>query len=131
MELAVEIDKEDASLQVRADASAVEQILFNLVDNACKYAASASDRHIHLRAGRTAQGAFLSVCDHGQGISAKEAPRLFRPFRKSAHDAANSAPGVGLGLALSRRLARQMGGDLRINPNVPEGACFVLTLPPG
>jgi len=55
--------------------------------------------------------------------------RLFRPFSKSAHDAAHSAPGVGLGLALSRRLARALGGDLRLQTNGPEGACFALMLP--
>jgi C4-dicarboxylate-specific signal transduction histidine kinase len=54
--------------------------------------------------------------------------RLFRPFCESARDAANSAPGVGLGLALSRRLARSMGGDLRLNEDYKGGANFVLTL---
>jgi len=55
--------------------------------------------------------------------------RLFRPFSKSAHDAAQSAPGVGLGLALSRRLARALGGDLRLDENGPLGASFSLTIP--
>jgi signal transduction histidine kinase len=54
---------------------------------------------------------------------------MFRPFSKSAHEAAHTAPGVGLGLALSRRLARDMGGELRLDENVTDGACFVLTLP--
>jgi signal transduction histidine kinase len=64
-------------------------------------------------------------------ISEREQKRLFPPFRrfrKSAHDAANSAPGVGLGLALSRRLARDMRGDLRWKRTGADGACFVLTL---
>jgi signal transduction histidine kinase len=56
------------------------------------------------------------------------ANKLFQPFRKSAQAAANSAPGVGLGLALSRRLARGMGGDLR-HEGCEGGSCFVLTLP--
>ena len=129
MELVVELSEPGASRAVRADATAVEQILFNLVDNACKYAATADDRRIHLRLAASATAAQLSVCDHGPGIAREEARRLFRPFRKSARDAANSAPGVGLGLALSRRLARQMHGDLTLDTNTPEGACFVLTLP--
>jgi C4-dicarboxylate-specific signal transduction histidine kinase len=54
---------------------------------------------------------------------------LFHPFKKSVQDAANSAPGLGLGLALSRRLARSMGGDLRVDRAVADGAAFVLTLP--
>jgi signal transduction histidine kinase len=116
-----------AAVLVRADPSAVEQILFNLVDNACKYAATASDRRIHLAAGTAGGRAVLKVCDHGPGISPADARRLFRPFSKSARDAANSAPGVGLGLALSRRLAREMGGDLVLAP-ADGGACFVLSL---
>jgi len=70
----------------------------------------------------------VRVRDHGPGIPADESGRLFRPFRKSARDAANSAPGVGLGLALSRRLARRMGGDLVVDHSVPDGACLRLTL---
>jgi signal transduction histidine kinase len=57
------------------------------------------------------------------------ARRLFKPFAKSAEEAAVSAPGVGLGLALSRRLARAMGGELILDPAVKDGACFVLRLP--
>jgi signal transduction histidine kinase len=55
--------------------------------------------------------------------------RLFQPFRKSARDAANSASGIGLGLALSRRLARQLDGELALEDGDARGACFVLNLP--
>jgi len=129
MELVVDVEDDAASLSVRADASAVEHILFNLVDNACKYAASASNRAIHVEAGRKANQAMVSVRDHGPGVTKRDTPRLFRPFCKSARDAANSKPGVGLGLALSRRLARSMGGDLRLDESITDGAAFVLTLP--
>jgi signal transduction histidine kinase len=101
----------------------------NLVDNACKYASRAADRRIHLRA-RVADGrAELAVCDHGPGVPSEDLGRLFQAFSKSAHQAAASAPGIGLGLALSRRLARDMGGDLRLEAAPGEGACFVLSLP--
>lgn len=129
MELVVANGEGTEVTSVRTDPSAVEQILFNLVDNACKYAASASDRIIHLGIGRRGRFATLRIRDHGPGISDKDAKRLFRPFCKSAHDAANSAPGVGLGLALSRRLARSMGADLHHDRSVRDGAAFVLTLP--
>ncbi|MEW6251794.1 MAG: HAMP domain-containing sensor histidine kinase, partial [Planctomycetota bacterium] len=111
---------------VRADPGAVEQILFNLVDNACKYAARATDRRIHLRLSPASGGddVEIAVCDHGPGLGPGEVRTLFRPFQKSARDAANSAPGVGLGLALSRRLAGAMRGDLRLEP-ADGGACFV------
>jgi len=108
----------------------VEQILFNLVDNACKYAApGAAEKIIHLDALPGGKFAMLRVRDHGQGISEQGARTLFQPFSKSAHEAAHSAPGVGLGLALCRRLSRSMGGDLRLDRLVKGGACFVLTLP--
>ena len=114
---------------VRADTSAVERILFNLVDNACKYACSSSDKRIHLVIDRDGRFARLRVWDHGPGVSSEQIPSLFRPFSKSAHAAAHSAPGVGLGLALSRRLASRMGGELALDRSFRRGACFVLTLP--
>ncbi len=119
-----------STVSVRADASATEQILFNLVDNACKYAARSQNRRIEVTA--RDRGAEPGVCvrDHGPGLSPDQQRRLFRPFSKSAGEAAQSAPGVGLGLALSRRLAREMGGDLRLIAEEGEGACFLLTLPP-
>jgi len=120
-------DTTDAA-KVRADPGAVDQILFNLVDNACKYAASAENREIRISAERSEDILRLRVRDHGPGIPKPEARRLFEPFRKSAHDAAHSAPGVGLGLALSRRLARRLGGNLTCVQIAGPGACFELTL---
>jgi len=129
MSLLVESEDESAAMSVRIDASAVEQILFNLVDNACKYSSSASSKVIHLEADRNGSVAVLRVRDHGPGVAGKDVKRIFRPFCKSARDAANSAPGVGLGLALSRRLARSMGGNLDLARDCEPGACFVLSLP--
>ncbi len=129
--LVEDVDERAAATVVRVDVSAVEQILFNLVDNACKYAApGATERVIHLEV-LPEQGKFalLRVRDHGQGISAAGARRLFQPFSKSAAEAAHTAPGVGLGLALCRRLSRSLGGDLRLASSPGGGASFVLSLP--
>ena len=131
MSLVIEADDDVLKTSIRVDLSALEQVLFNLIDNACKYAASATDRRLHLHTGIKGTHTVFKVKDHGPGIAKKEIRRLFRPFCKSARDAAGSAPGVGLGLSLSRRLAREMGGDLFLDGNSPEGACFVLTLPLG
>jgi signal transduction histidine kinase len=128
MELLVEADDAVRETAVEANPSAVEQVLFNLVDNACKYASGAADKRIHLVAERNGRAVRLTVRDHGPGVNRPMARRLFRPFSKTAHEAANSAPGVGLGLALSKRLARDMGGKLQVE-ECRDGACFVLTLP--
>ena len=128
MTLALEASAGIRELALEPDPAAVEQILFNLVDNAAKYAAEAADRRIHLSAG-TSHGALeLRVSDHGPGIEPAAAARLFRPFARSAQAAAGNAPGVGLGLALSRRLARALGGELRLDLAGRSGTSFVLRL---
>jgi len=129
MSLSVHTTDDAKNILVSADISSVEQILLNLVDNACKYAVSAENRTIHLNAFCTDNKAILQVTDHGPGIPKSEVKNIFKPFHKSAKDAANSAPGVGLGLALSRRLARNMNGDLRLNNKTTKGASFEITLP--
>ena len=129
MELAVSTDECAQNAIVRCDASAVEQILFNLVDNACKYAAAAEDKTISLDARIAEARLCLRVRDQGPGLPAEQRRRLFQPFRKSADEAARTAPGVGLGLSLSRRLARDMGGELALDATTATGTAFVLTLP--
>jgi signal transduction histidine kinase len=117
------------SASVRMDVSTVEQILFNLVDNACKYATAAGSGHLELAVEATPSVGLVRVRDHGPGIAPDRVRRLFQPFNKSANEAAVSAPGIGLGLALSRRLARSLGGDLLHETPPDGGACFVLRLP--
>lgn len=114
---------------VHADASAIERILVNLVDNACKYAAGADDKRVHVECTAEAGSVSLHVRDYGPGLSDSEKKRMFQPFSKSDSDAANSAPGVGLGLSLCRQLARSMGGELRLDDGDAAGAQFVLRLP--
>jgi len=128
MRLVVEEGETWNNTRVRASLSAVEQIIFNLVDNACKYASRSTDRRIHLEADCAGKRVILRVRDHGPGIPRGDARRLFKPFSKSSQEAADSAPGVGLGLALCRRLARNLGGNLTLDPKAQDGACFILAL---
>ncbi len=114
---------------LRVDSDAVGQVLFNLVDNACKYAAGASDRTIHLKAGRRDGRLALCVRDHGPGVPASCVRSIFAPFDRGHRDAADPVPGVGLGLALARGLARDLGGDLVCSAEAEGGACFRFTLP--
>jgi signal transduction histidine kinase len=129
MKLDLELAEADRNLSVATDAAAVEQILFNLVDNACKYAAAANDKQIQVSLVAQPRSVQLVVRDHGPGISVAGRKKLFQPFSKSVHEAASTAPGVGLGLALSRRLAAELGGRLELQSPPDGGAAFVLTLP--
>jgi signal transduction histidine kinase len=125
--LNVEASPEISAQPVRVDLASAEQILLNLVDNACKYAPNPAQPTLHLATALRGRRAVLRLHDHGPGIEPRERRRIFRTFHRSAARAAGSAPGVGLGLALSRRLARQMGGDLRLAGS-EEGASFELRL---
>ncbi len=126
LELTGEAEARDQS--VRADASGLEQILLNLVDNACKYASRCGRKELELHLSVSEGQARVSLRDYGPGIAESFRPKLFRPFGKSADEAASSAPGIGLGLALSRRLARNMGGDLHLDTRWKQGAGFTVTL---
>ena len=116
------------ALRVRVDSAAVEHILFNLIDNAAKYASSGKPPVVVIKVHVVGTSLELTVSDHGPGIPVSEHRRIFRAFHKSAREAAESQPGVGLGLALSRRLAKSLGGGLEC-VNFKQGACFVLRLP--
>jgi len=128
MSLHMPLDEPAAAETLRADATAIEHILFNLVDNAAKYAAG-STLPVEISVARDGGNIRVRVADHGPGIPPEEHRRIFRAFHKSAREAAESRPGVGLGLALSRRLARGMGGDLVCAETPGGGATFTLTLP--
>jgi signal transduction histidine kinase len=128
MECIVELNPKTAEQEFTTDTAVVEQILFNLVDNAAKYARNAADRRIHVEANRNGQYVKLIVRDHGPGIGHEAAERT-QAFEKSAQESAETAPGVGLGLALCRRLARQLGGRLDVAKANGEGAEVTLMLP--
>lgn len=131
MTLAVEFAGDGARDAVLAtDADAVGQVLFNLVDNAAKYARGAADPVVRLEVARRGETIELRVCDRGPGIAAQHRQRVFVPFDRGAVPASsNDVPGVGLGLPLARGLARDLGGDLRLADAAGGGACFVLELP--
>lgn len=130
-DLEVQVKSQDNAMfaDVEVDTLAVEQILFNLTDNACKYAAPDCDpRELHLTIEQQGDWVSLSFRDFGPGLPKSQKKRLFQPFSKSATEAAHSAPGVGLGLALSRRLAREIGGDLIYRVPQGRGVAFELRL---
>ncbi len=113
---------------VDVDPAVVGQILFNLVDNACKYARDAAQRSIELTAAEKDGVVALRVRDHGPGLAPDRTRAAFTPFERAGRPAGDTVPGIGLGLALSRALARDLGGDLDLE-RADGGASFVLTLP--
>ncbi|MEE2827191.1 MAG: HAMP domain-containing sensor histidine kinase, partial [Planctomycetota bacterium] len=129
MQIKVDLDPSCVAAKVLTDPAAVEQILFNLVDNACKYAGQDSLNEIEICGRAVDRYLRIRISDQGPGIPADKIRYLFRPFSKSVHDPANTAPGVGLGLALCRQLARALGGELEYDATCPAGASFLLSLP--
>ncbi len=102
------------------------------MDNATKYgrpSKGGGEIMIHV-ASKSGKRVDLEVADQGPGFTAAARKRLFQPFSKSATEAAHSQPGVGLGLALCRRLARdELHGDLVLERTGPDGTVFRLELP--
>jgi signal transduction histidine kinase len=128
-ELAVEDGLGDGAVVV-TDAELVQQVLGNLIDNACKYSRDAADPRVCLRARRAGPARLvLEVEDRGPGVAPRERRAIFRPFRRGRGVDA-TAGGVGLGLALAERWAGLLGGRLTLHPGAGgAGACFRLELP--
>ncbi|MEO0033179.1 MAG: hypothetical protein RIS94_2937 [Pseudomonadota bacterium] len=102
----------------------VLQVLLNLVSNAIRYAPARSA--VVLATGTEGGTAWISVADEGEGLTGDQAERVFEKFERLGR---TGDGGSGLGLYISRRLARAMGGDLNVASTPGEGACFVLSLP--
>ncbi|HTK76584.1 MAG TPA: HAMP domain-containing sensor histidine kinase [Gemmataceae bacterium] len=126
-ELIVEVTP-GCGVEVTTDPQLVEQILGNLIDNACKYSRGATDNRVWLRARRDGRSVLLEVEDRGPGVPPRERRLIFRAFRRG-RQADVTAGGVGLGLALAVRWARLLGGRLHVQPGAGDvGACFQLRL---
>jgi signal transduction histidine kinase len=119
----------NAALPVRAAPEALLQVLGNLLDNAAKY--SPDPTPIRLEATRSGALAVLAVEDAGPGVPPGERERIFERFTQLDSGATRRAGGVGLGLYIARRLARDQDGELLLTDPTPpgHGARFELRLP--
>lgn len=116
-----------APLTLTTDRDALEQIVLNLLDNACKYAADGHDLTVTLTP--STPGATLEVADRGPGIPPSHRERIFEKFHRIDDSLTAARPGTGLGLAIARQLARGLGGDLTCAERPGGGTRFLLTLP--
>jgi signal transduction histidine kinase len=121
-QITLEIERIAASTVVLADHERLRQILVNLVGNAIKFTEPGGI--VRLRATLDDGAAVVEVEDTGIGIPRDSLETIFRPFTQL-----RSEGGAGLGLAISRDMARGMGGELSVTSTVGEGSCFALRLP--
>lgn len=113
---------------VWADADRLRQILLNLVMNAVKYATGTGGQ-ITLSVTSTAHAVAIHVSDNGPGIPGDKLAAIFEPFVQLTSELTDRRGGVGLGLAISRELARKMRGDLTVESTVGVGSRFTVELP--
>jgi signal transduction histidine kinase len=122
----VVLDTPAVELTARLDEDAALRILGNLLDNAEKYGRGPEARTVRVSVDQRGDRVEIAVADAGPGVVERQRARLFRPFWRGV--AGDGPAGLGLGLALSRSLARAMGGDLLYRPTPGGGATFVLSL---
>jgi signal transduction histidine kinase len=115
-----------APLAILADPTAAREIVFNLLSNAARY--SEKGAHIEVSVLLDAGMAEVVVRNHGSGVTPGDTERVFEKYRRGDD---SRTPGVGLGLFISRGLARAHGGDLTVRPAAREGSEFHLRLPVG
>jgi nitrogen-specific signal transduction histidine kinase len=122
--ITIQLPPEDEKLEAIGEFRRVLQIVLNLVGNAIRYAPDASRISIEIQ--KQAGNAALMVADEGKGVPIEDRERVFEKFERLGR---SGDGGSGLGLYISRRLARAMGGDLVVESAPGGGALFRLTLP--
>ena len=116
-----------SDMVVHADADKARQILLNLLANALKF--TPRQGSISVVGDRAGSFVRITVSDSGIGVPEDQLEQIFEPFVQAKRALASHDGGVGLGLAISRQLARAMRGDLTVVSTVDVGSAFTLTLP--
>jgi len=124
----VERSVAEPGLTVRGDATQLEQLLRNLIDNALKY--GAPDTPVSVAVTRQGQDkACLAVADRGPGIPPEHLPHLTRRFYRTDPGRSRASGGTGLGLAIVKHIVERHQGELDISSTVGEGTTVAVTLP--
>jgi signal transduction histidine kinase len=113
---------------LHTDQTKLRQILLNLLSNACKFTANGTVT-VQLSHGEGAEAFEVAVRDTGIGMTPEQLERLFQPFTQADASTTRRYGGTGLGLAVSRRFAQMMGGDITVASRAGEGSTFTLRLP--
>ncbi|MDQ3515887.1 MAG: HAMP domain-containing histidine kinase, partial [Gemmatimonadota bacterium] len=111
---------------MRTDPMKVRQMIVNLLTNAVKFTETGT---VSVRVATSGESVEITVHDTGIGISAEHIDKVFDPFWQVEQKATRRAGGTGLGLTVTRRLARLLGGDVSVASSVGEGTTFVITIP--
>lgn len=111
---------------IKVDKVKLQQVLFNLLDNAAKY--SPENTEIRLTVRKDGDNVLVGVSDKGQGISAEDQAKLFEPFERLSENP-NRATGLGLGLVVCRHLIEAHGGKIWVDSTPGRGTTFWFTLP--
>lgn len=125
--IVLEIGETDDQAVAWADAARVQQILLNLLSNAVKFTPAGGT--VTMACSTTPEHVRISVTDTGPGIPEESQQSIFEPFVQLGRTLTTSHEGVGLGLAISRDLARAINGDLTVASEGDHGSTFTLTLP--
>ncbi len=115
----VVIEATEEVTEAHADARLVRRLLYNLLENACKY--SEADSPIRVRIGGDPGVVFVKVADSGIGIEPQDLPHVFEPFFRSDRSRTRATGGTGLGLALVKRIADVHGGHVAIQSQPGRG----------
>ena len=118
----------DPSLAAEADSEKLRQILLNLVSNAIRYTGPGGRVTLSADAMDESRVA-ITVTDSGIGIPEESLEQIFEPFVQLDRSLTRVRDGIGLGLSISRDLARGMGGDLTVESRLAEGSRFSIILP--
>ena len=126
----VEVRCDPAVGEMRADLTKVRQALFNLLSNACKFTERGTvSLAVRQEAGDGGGVVVFDVSDTGIGMTEEQLGRLFQEFSQAEVSTSRRYGGTGLGLALSRRLCRLMGGDVTVTSEPGRGSTFTIRLP--
>jgi PAS domain S-box-containing protein len=122
------IDIEDNLPQIEIDPARIEQVLINLLSNACKY--SPAKTKVELKVKADYANLLISVTDQGKGISENDQTSLFQPYHRLAKDL-QYVQGLGLGLYISKQIVEGHGGKIEIKSDAGRGSTFLVSLPLG